>query len=281
MLTPYLFNQAIVSQLSTFPLGTPAGGLTYTFDPGLGTYSRSSTTFGPTFLDRALTIGRGRFNFGANYQHAILQFLRRQGSDRRRCPVLSHASADRRRVLRGRPGRDGTRPRADDRHVLGAGELRRDDRFDVGVAVPILHVSLDACDRRARSCGWRRSKRGPPRASTPSLTAAAWPAFTDSGSATGFGDILCAPNTISCRAPVAGSRPPSTCGCRPATRTTCLARGDPGEGLPHRVARRRRRFSPHFNIGYTCSGQVVERVPERHRRVQLCRRERKSPSRRD
>ena len=70
VLTPFLFNQAIVSQLSTYPLGTPAGGFTYTFDPGLGTYSRTSSTFGPSFLERALTIGRGRFNIGASYQHA-------------------------------------------------------------------------------------------------------------------------------------------------------------------------------------------------------------------
>jgi hypothetical protein len=49
ILTPYLFNQAIVSQLSTYPVGSPSGGFTYTFDPGLGTYSRSSDTFGPSF----------------------------------------------------------------------------------------------------------------------------------------------------------------------------------------------------------------------------------------
>ena len=51
---PILFNQAIVSQLSTYPVGSSSGGFTYNFDPGLGTYTRSSNTFGPSFAERAI-----------------------------------------------------------------------------------------------------------------------------------------------------------------------------------------------------------------------------------
>ena len=78
-LTPFLFNQAIVSQLSTFPLGSSSGGFSYTFDAQMGTYARTSDTFGPSFAERALTIGRRRFSFGANYQHAVYKSF--EGTD--------------------------------------------------------------------------------------------------------------------------------------------------------------------------------------------------------
>src|SRR5215217_2134722 len=53
-LAPFLFNQSIVSQLSTFPLGSASGGFSYTFDATLGTFTRSTNSFGPTFTERAV-----------------------------------------------------------------------------------------------------------------------------------------------------------------------------------------------------------------------------------
>ena len=61
---------AISSQLSSFPLGSSAGGFSWTFDPALGTFNRVSDSFGPVFAERALTVGRGRINLGwSNGQH--------------------------------------------------------------------------------------------------------------------------------------------------------------------------------------------------------------------
>jgi hypothetical protein len=68
-LAPYYFNQAIVSQLSGYPLGSSSGGFSYTFEPGLGTYTRNTTSFGRSFAERAVTLGPRRWNVGANYQH--------------------------------------------------------------------------------------------------------------------------------------------------------------------------------------------------------------------
>jgi hypothetical protein len=68
--TPRLINNALVSQLPTFPLGSSSGGFTYTFDPAIGASRRTSTTFGPSFAERPLTNGKGRANFGFNYQHS-------------------------------------------------------------------------------------------------------------------------------------------------------------------------------------------------------------------
>ena len=65
-----LFNQAVATQLSSFPLGSASGGFTYSFDPETGTFSRTSDSFGSTFTERSVTQGRGKFSAGINYQHS-------------------------------------------------------------------------------------------------------------------------------------------------------------------------------------------------------------------
>src|SRR5687767_9388224 len=45
--TALALNESLVSQLSTFPIASSAGGFTYTFDPALGTFNRSTESFGP------------------------------------------------------------------------------------------------------------------------------------------------------------------------------------------------------------------------------------------
>jgi hypothetical protein len=67
---PAQMNRALLTLLSTYPLGSPSGGFTYTFDPALGTLTRSSNSFGPSFAERALTTGRGKSSIGFGYQHA-------------------------------------------------------------------------------------------------------------------------------------------------------------------------------------------------------------------
>ena len=51
------FNSHVATPFATFPLGSPAGSLTYVFDESLGTLRRNSRSFGPLFAERALTIG--------------------------------------------------------------------------------------------------------------------------------------------------------------------------------------------------------------------------------
>lgn len=45
--TPHQFNEQIVTLLATFPTGSSSGGFAYTFNSTLGTFSRSSESFGP------------------------------------------------------------------------------------------------------------------------------------------------------------------------------------------------------------------------------------------
>lgn len=70
-----LINDSVVSQLGTLPIGSSAGGFTYTFDPALGVMKRSSESFGPIFTERAETIGKGKWNVGVSssrYQYDSL-----------------------------------------------------------------------------------------------------------------------------------------------------------------------------------------------------------------
>jgi hypothetical protein len=68
-------NQAIASQLTTIPTGSAAGGFTSTIDPTTGVGSRNSTTFGPQFAERGLTIGKHRWDVGVQYLHSSFDQL--------------------------------------------------------------------------------------------------------------------------------------------------------------------------------------------------------------
>jgi Putative MetA-pathway of phenol degradation len=75
------FNSQLATQFATFPLGSSAGGLTYEFDPSVGTLRRGSASFGPLFADRALTIGRRKLSLGFNYQHTSYSTFEGQNLD--------------------------------------------------------------------------------------------------------------------------------------------------------------------------------------------------------
>jgi hypothetical protein len=54
-------------EVSTAPIGSSAGGFTFTFDPVTRSFSRAAPSFGPMFGERAVTAGPGRAGFGVNY----------------------------------------------------------------------------------------------------------------------------------------------------------------------------------------------------------------------
>lgn len=61
--------------VSTAPLGSSAGGFTFTFDPVTRTFNRASPSFGPNIGERAITAGQGRANFGLNFIHTTYDSL--------------------------------------------------------------------------------------------------------------------------------------------------------------------------------------------------------------
>ena len=59
----------LLGETTTFPTGTSAGGFTWTFDDALRVPVRRSRSFGPMFVERPFTTGKGKLNVGAAFQH--------------------------------------------------------------------------------------------------------------------------------------------------------------------------------------------------------------------
>jgi hypothetical protein len=62
-------SRLIATEIGTFPIASSSSGFTYTFDPLLGIPGRSTPSFGPLFLERPETAGRGKWAIGFNVQH--------------------------------------------------------------------------------------------------------------------------------------------------------------------------------------------------------------------
>jgi hypothetical protein len=161
------FNSQMATQFSTFPLGSSTGGLTYVFDDSVGTFRRSSTSFGPSFAERALTIGRRKLSAGFNYQRtsyntfegqnlddgSIKFYLRHQDC----CGISDPANLTGFMV---QPNGTRLNPPFEGDLIEAALSLKATthttavfanygvtDRWDIGLAVPIVRVNLDASVR--------------------------------------------------------------------------------------------------------------------------------------
>jgi len=87
------FGTALTGQIVSLPLPPPASGFTYQFDPGLGVFTRSTTSFGPILSERADTIGARRLAIGFAYQRLAFDSI--EGMDLHAVPaVFTHDSAE-------------------------------------------------------------------------------------------------------------------------------------------------------------------------------------------
>ncbi len=157
----YDLNRSIVTYLSNFPIGSSSGGFTYETDQS-GIPRRSSGNFGPSFAERALTVGKGQFSTGFNVQS--VQYDRFEGlsldvADGGLPFYLEHNDCCVGQLADGTPG-PGTTPKfpafEGDLMRLGLGLKLKSttaslfasygltDRLDVGVAVPFVQVDVDA-----------------------------------------------------------------------------------------------------------------------------------------
>src|SRR5712691_7116350 len=158
------FNTQMATQFSTFPLGSSTGGLTYVFDESVGTFRRGSASFGPLFAERALTIGRRKLSAGFNYQRtsydtfegqnlrngSIKFYLRHNDC----CTVVQTPTGF--NLINQPNGTLLNTPFEGDlieaalslKAVTNTTALLANygitDRWDLGLAVPILNVNLDA-----------------------------------------------------------------------------------------------------------------------------------------
>ena len=134
------FGTALVGQLVTVPLPSPASGFTYQFDPSVGVFHRTTQSFGPILAERAETVGARRVSFGFASQR--FRFDTVEGLDLRKIPaVFTHDSAQllggRQDVVTTLNSIDATVSQFTMFITVGV-----TDRFDVSVAAPIVATSL-------------------------------------------------------------------------------------------------------------------------------------------
>jgi hypothetical protein len=219
-------------------------------DPALGIPSRATDSFGPTFAERALTIGRGKVSFGTNFQYS--KYSSFEGQDLSGGQIkffLRHSDA-------GGLFFEGdlietalhlTLSSATNTMFVSYGLT---DLVDLAVSLPIVHVSMDATVQATVR-----------RLATEGLTLHAFPgggttaAFGDAGSATGLGDVLVRTKirmtpsvrggglaaALDLRLPTGSSEDLLGTGAAAFT-ATLIGSGSSG------------RLSPHFNVSYGASG---------------------------
>src|SRR4051794_28883666 len=86
------FSTALVGQLVTVPLPSPASGFTYQFDPGVGVFHRTTQSFGPILTERSETIGARHISFGFATQRFTFDTV--EGLDLHKIPaVFTHDNA--------------------------------------------------------------------------------------------------------------------------------------------------------------------------------------------
>jgi hypothetical protein len=67
--TSRTISRALLANLATLPVTTSSGAFVYRLNPELGTSERATQSFGPFFLERALTAGRHQASVGMTFQH--------------------------------------------------------------------------------------------------------------------------------------------------------------------------------------------------------------------
>lgn len=194
-------NVALASQITTFPLASSSGGLSFVTNER-GETTRTSTTFGPLFAERAVTIGRGKLNLGYTFQATSynsfegldldtddLRFISQHNNC---CPAGSNAPTtttdfnpafERDLLLSSLTTTISTNTNA---FFANYGLT---NSFDVGIAVPFVHVDIDA-SVTGQILRTATSGITPPLHTFVEGADVDLKTVSDSGSASGLGDIL-------------------------------------------------------------------------------------------
>ena len=192
-------NVAIAAQLASFPLASSSGGFTFGVNER-GEIVPTSTTFGPSFAERAVTIGRNKFNFGYTFQRTSYDSFEGLPLDSGELRFISqHNNCC--------PAGGGNPQATTDffpefeRDLLLSTLFAEIDtntsaffanygvtnRFDVGLAFPIVNVKVDAA---VRGDILRTATAASPQTHSFDGLGSSVNTVFESGSATGLGDIL-------------------------------------------------------------------------------------------
>jgi hypothetical protein len=137
--TSNTISRALLANLATLPVATSSSGFLYRLNPELGTVERATQNFGPFFVERALTAGKGQVSFGATFQQ--LRFTSLDGHDLRDGSLITTANQF----------VDESEPFDVDRLTLDInasvatlyGNVGVTDRLEIGVAAPMVALVVD------------------------------------------------------------------------------------------------------------------------------------------
>ena len=132
-------TRALLGSVATVPVSTSSSGFSYRLNPALGTVERASETFGPFFVERAVTAGAGQASLGFTVQYASFHALDgnrlRDGSFVTTANQFTDESApfDVERLTMA----------ISTRTTTFFGNVGLSDRVDVGVAVPLVRLDVN------------------------------------------------------------------------------------------------------------------------------------------
>lgn len=255
-------NVALAGQLSTFPLPSSSGGFTFSFNER-GEILPTSSNFGPSFAERAVTIGTGQLNFGFTFQRT--SFSSFEGVDLESgaislirehnncCPAGANAPASvtdfapefERDLLR-----SNLNASIDTRTTAFFTNYGVTDRFDIGLAVPIVHVSIDA---RVTAEILRTASASNPITHSFDGRGAGTIALSEQGSATGLGDILVRAKYNFLRSETTAYAAALDLRLPTGDEDDLLGTGATQAKFLFVASSELGRFSPHVNLGYTLS----------------------------
>jgi len=257
------FGDRLRTQFANFPLGSSTGGFTYSFNEQSGLYTRNTTSFGPAFTERAATIGRKKLSVGVNYQHTSFDTFGGQdlqdGSISFYLPHTDCCSAAAPPPSLQNPGFESDVMQATltlkaSTDTVGVfANYGVTDRFDVGIAIPISHVNLEA-DVHATIL--RLSSADNLLVHTfvqgQNITETT---FSDSGSATGIGDVLVRTKYNFLRAASTWMSLGVDLRLPSGDSDNLLGLGTTQGKFFLIASSTNERISPHVNLGFTVSGE--------------------------
>lgn len=132
-------SRALLANLATLPVATSSSGFVYRLNPELGTVERATQSFGPFFVERAITAGRGQVSLGLTFQQ--LRFTALDGHNLRDGSLVTTANQF----------VDESAPFDVDQLTLAItssvatfyGNVGITDRIEVGFAAPMVTLVLD------------------------------------------------------------------------------------------------------------------------------------------
>jgi hypothetical protein len=132
-------TRTLLSSIATLPVATSASGFSYRLNPTLGTVERTSETFGPFFIERALTAGGGRASLGFTLHYASFRTLDGNALRDGSFVTIANQFPDEAEPF----DVEALTLNISTRTATFFGNVGLSDRVDVGIAVPLVRLEID------------------------------------------------------------------------------------------------------------------------------------------